>query len=113
MKLTCQIQRESGRSHKTSQRSASHLSRSAALPIILKMAVERFGDLQKLERESGAERRRISPVDLWRPRQTALSPRSCEDPIRATAVLRIMRWAFLIVLTLSAMALRAAETNAP
>ncbi|MDB6037257.1 MAG: hypothetical protein JWM99_1098, partial [Verrucomicrobiales bacterium] len=32
--------------------------------------------------------RRISPVDLWRPRQTALSPRSCEDPIPATAVLR-------------------------
>jgi hypothetical protein len=34
--------------------------------VILKAAVERIRDLQKLERESGAEWRRISLVDLWR-----------------------------------------------
>lgn len=57
MKSTCQIQRESGRWHKTSQWSPPHVTWSAALPII--------------------------------------------------------RWAFLIALTLSMMDLRAAETNAP
>jgi hypothetical protein len=54
----------------------------------LKSAVERVRDLQKLVRKRGAKRRRIFLVDLWRRAKPPFSPGSCEDRIRAIAVLR-------------------------